>query len=46
MEITWEKEREEQKRLLAEAHGLAVDLQVKFNSISSFHTLLITAAVT
>lgn len=28
MEIAWEKEREEQKRLLKEAHDLTLDLQV------------------
>jgi len=27
MEVAWERERSEQKRLLAEAHGLALDLQ-------------------
>jgi hypothetical protein len=28
MEVAWEKERKEQKRLLNEAHALAMDLQV------------------
>lgn len=28
MEVAWEKERREQKRLLSEAHALAMDLQV------------------
>ena len=28
MEVTWEKERDEQKRLLKEAHDLTLDLQV------------------
>ena len=33
MEVTWEKERDEQKRLLKEAHDLTLDLQVSFCSM-------------
>ena len=31
MEVAWEKERKEQKRLLNEAHALAMDLQVCYS---------------
>ena len=33
MEVTWEKERDEQKRLLKEAHDLTLDLQVSSGSV-------------
>lgn len=32
LEVTWEKERAEQKRLLIEAHNLALDLQQQLRS--------------
>ena len=33
MEVTWEKERDEQKRLLKEAHDLTLDLQVSSGNV-------------
>lgn len=37
MEVAWNKERAEQKRLLEEAHGLAMDLQRQLKSRDEDH---------
>ena len=39
MEVTSEKEREEQKRLLREAHDLTMDLQVRRERDSEYKNL-------
>ena len=49
MEVTWEKERDEQKRLLKEAHDLTLDLQVSSGNVlyigQTHRTLVLTSGV-